>query len=102
MKTLEEIKDEVAIKHGFDDWKQTMHRTGRPFLIEMMEEVAHKHAKQMCEHQKQICNDNAVLNFKSKVTGKDDIGFTEYRLLSGIVSIHSNSILNAPLATDNK
>ena len=61
-----------------------------------------EYAKQMCDKQREICNDNAVLNFKSKVTGKYDIGVTEYRLLSGIVSINSNSILNAPLATDNK
>lgn len=55
MKSIEQIKDEVAVKHNFKRWKDTMHDIGRRSLIKMMEEVSTEYAKEACKQQREMC-----------------------------------------------
>jgi len=89
LKTIEQIKNEVAVKNNFTDWASTMHLIGRPSIVLMMEEVAKEYAKQMCEKQREICSEQFSISFIPGLVGAQKVKILD-----------KESILNAPLATD--
>lgn len=52
MKTLQEIKDEVAKAHGYENWYDTY---AEPVGFEERENMINSVASKCCERQKEIC-----------------------------------------------
>ena len=84
-KTLHQIKDEVAVKYGFENFESIINRIGRRNIIKICDEAAELYAKQIalaaCEKQREICAEKATIQY--------------HYLLS---TVDKDSILNAPLA----
>jgi len=80
MKTLEQIKYEVAIKHGYENFEQVitdidLDKLSGNTVEYILNECMQEHAKQMCIKQKQLC-------------------YVDYN--------NDKNVLDTPLATDNK
>lgn len=57
MKNIEEIKNEVAVKHGFDEWDiYSFNRSNGTNIDAMVNEVAIEHSKQCCDEQIKSCS----------------------------------------------
>jgi len=62
---LEQIKNEVAVKHGFENFEQIIdciyvNSNGAGSIMEdIIDEVAAEHARQMCDEQIKACAKNA-------------------------------------------
>jgi len=77
MKTKEECKDEVARKHGSENWKEYRSRMGtsgmystiEDRLDEAMDIYAQEKWKEACEEQKEV----AVEYFNTQQIDKDNI-----------------------------
>lgn len=86
MKTIEEIKNEVAVRHGYDNWPdlicKMLHVGWRmSAFLKYENEAMDEHAKQAAEAQRELDIKNATANYNAEVD--------------------EDSIRNHPLVTDN-
>lgn len=83
MKTIDEIKEYFAIEQGFDNWNNLLmnYSHNATAIIDHMEIVAERYAKQCCEEQRRLCASNVEIVW-------DALGET--------CSVNKKSILNAP------
>lgn len=101
-KTLQQIKDEIAIKYGYEDWADLETSLQKKEIGELFEEAAELYAKQIalaaCEKQRGICAEKAMLEkrYKQEVVGSVD-GHT-CNGFQNTYTVDKSSILNAPLA----
>ena len=51
MKTIEEIKNEVAVKHGYKDWRDADLCTSYDQSDALVSEAMQEYAKQRCDEQ---------------------------------------------------
>jgi len=65
MKTIEEIKNEVAVKHGCTNWIILVRKVNCGIsytdFINIENEVATKYAKQCCDEQIKACAENVAI-----------------------------------------
>lgn len=94
MKTIEEIKNEVAVKHGYKDWLELCHHYqyvefSHNEFNGYLNEVATEYAKQCCDEQIKECCNNASI--------KQENEYIDSLIGYAIVSrIDEDSILNTP------
>ena len=100
MKTIEEFRNEEAVRFGFDSWMDACmdldDRCSTTQFIEMTDRACFEYAKQMCEEQRKIDLKHVKIK-KTRGYSGDESGFDSWE----ISEIDDNSILTSPLATDN-
>jgi len=60
MKSLEEIKNEVAVKHGYKDWHDADLCTSYDQSDALVSEAMQEYAKQLCDEQIIACAEQFV------------------------------------------
>lgn len=75
MKTIEEIKNEIAVKHGYKDYNHAYMNMRSIAISEFIDEVAEQYAKQRCDEQIDKCfefsgNQPFIRNTPNVVTTK--------------------------------
>lgn len=58
MNTIEEIKNQVAVKLAYINWSNLQRDYCRSPIDEIIQEIAQEYAKQMCEKQREACDEN--------------------------------------------
>lgn len=94
MKTIEEIKKDVAVGHGFDEWNiYDFNRANGSNIDLMVREIAIEYAKQRCDEQIQDCYINAeVKTICESVFDNNEGGYFDiYKVV-----VCEESILNTP------
>jgi beta-galactosidase GanA len=83
IKDIETIKNEVAKKHGYKDWKWIFNYDNENsyWRLKLIDECMQEHAKQVAEAQRELDIKNATANYNAEVD--------------------EDSIRNHPLVTDN-
>jgi len=64
MKTLDEIKDEVAKEHGLIDWDEVIHVYG--YVGKWIDEVCKRYARECCKASLGKASENATISCKSQ------------------------------------
>ena len=59
MKTIEEIKNEVAVKHGYKNWHDADLCTSYDQSDALVTEAMQEYAKQCCDEQIKACAENS-------------------------------------------
>lgn len=97
MKTIEEIKNEVSVKHGYESFYfMLLHMyagESKPIDVsDIISEAMQEYAKQCCEEQKNACAENAEIKTISECVVNSDEGYFDgYRVI-----VDKESILNTP------
>ena len=90
---LQEIKDEVAVKHGYIHWKKLMYSMGRSAIEQYENEVMIAFAAYCCERQREIDSENAII--KTITEFHEGYEMDVYKVV-----VDKSSILNNKLITD--
>lgn len=80
MKSIEEIKDELAERYSWGKWEYVTD----DIKLKLMDEVCQEYAKQVAEAQREL-----------------DVNNARYIKIMNNISLNKESILNHPLVTDN-
>lgn len=92
MKNLEEIKEGVAIKHGFKNWFSLTNHCWQNLQFKRLhdceDEVAEEYAKQCCDEQIKACAEKAQDEATSSYAGE--------------IIVEVDSILNTPNVVTKK
>jgi len=69
MKSIEEIKNEVAVNNGFVDWRAVMFYHKQSLnteeFSEIVDQVAYEHAQQCCDEQIRECKEGIILSISN-------------------------------------
>jgi len=102
MKSIEEIKNEIAIKRGYDSFYHCAGVIGDIHDLDLViNDVAIEYAKQMCIEQRELCASHAKLLFHDGRTKIDKILTSKIYIIGcDNLMIYKQSITKTPLATD--
>lgn len=71
MKTIEEIKHQVAVENGYKNWFSLTNHCWQNHLFKLIhdseDEAIHLYAKQCCDEQRIACAANATANFNAEI-----------------------------------
>ena len=95
MKTLEEIKNEVAQQHGFSNYKEFCQLTRKidTDIIFVMDGFFNKVATILQQEQQKLIADNARLQVKLAIKNEPQI-FNKYVNDDGFIEVNRESIIN--------
>jgi len=101
MKTLKQVKNEVAFIHGSVDWNDLMSSVEDDIEAEyFIDELANEYARQVAEQVRQDCECDARVRTVERLSDVTLIGnmtFASHYLSSTIVRVDKQSILNTEI-----
>lgn len=92
---LQEIKDEVAVKHGYIHWKKLMYSMGRSAIEQYENEAMITFAAYCCERQRESDAEKAKTKDEKLITGQ------VWPMFYTKTVVDKSSILNNKLITDH-